>query len=289
MTTPSNPPKKERPSTYFVQDRQNERELVRLAIQGHMLTESVSGTFPEQPDPAIFRRVLDVGCGPGSWVIEAAQSYPTMSLIGIDISMRMIEYAREQAAIHHVADRVEFAVMDALLMLEFPAAFFDLVNLRFSASWMRTWDWPKMLGEMLRVVRPGGVIRITEPEMIHVCNSSARTQFDKIFQCAMYRAGHLFTEDTTGIVAHLTDLLTQHGCQEVQTKAFALEYQPETPQGQAYYDVSMHVFRTLRPFIQKWGGLVPDYDMLIQRTLDEMQQPDFHSTWNILTAWGRRP
>ena len=53
-----------------------------------------------------------------------------MSLIGIDVSQRMIEYAREQAEAQQVSDRVEFHTMDALLMLEFPSDFFDLANLR---------------------------------------------------------------------------------------------------------------------------------------------------------------
>ena len=66
----------------------------------------------------------------------------------------MIEYAREQATQQHVADRVEFRVMDALRMLEFPAFSFDLVNLRCAQGFMRTWDWPKMISELLRVCSP---------------------------------------------------------------------------------------------------------------------------------------
>jgi ubiquinone/menaquinone biosynthesis C-methylase UbiE len=156
MPTPAERHKNEQPSTYFVQDRHNEEELVRLTIQDQMITAAMGGVLPEQADPLLFRRVLDVGCGTGGWIIEAAQKYPTLLLEGIDISQHMIEYAREQAAALHIADRVTFHVMDALRMLEFPAAFFDLVNLRFGISFVRTWDWPKMLREMLRVTRAGG-------------------------------------------------------------------------------------------------------------------------------------
>jgi hypothetical protein len=35
--------------------------------------------------------------------------------------------------------------MDALRMLVFPDAFFDLVNLRCGCSYVRTWEWPKLL------------------------------------------------------------------------------------------------------------------------------------------------
>jgi ubiquinone/menaquinone biosynthesis C-methylase UbiE len=84
---------KDSPSTYFVQDKRNKTELTRLAIQDQMLTTAMGGVLPEQPDPTVFRRVLDVACGTGGWLIEAAKAYPTMSLVGIDISQRMIRYA----------------------------------------------------------------------------------------------------------------------------------------------------------------------------------------------------
>lgn len=56
---PALTPKQEHPSTYFVQDRSNQEELDRLAIQDRLMTTSMGGVLPEQPDPSIFRRVLD--------------------------------------------------------------------------------------------------------------------------------------------------------------------------------------------------------------------------------------
>jgi tRNA G46 methylase TrmB len=80
MQPSSHKPRKiEQPSTYFVQDRQNKEELTRLTIQDRMVTAAMGGVLPEQPDAPALRRVLDVGCGSGQWVIEAAQAYPTMS------------------------------------------------------------------------------------------------------------------------------------------------------------------------------------------------------------------
>jgi len=116
-----------RRGTYVLQD--NKKELTRLTIHDRLMTALMGGVLSEHADPTVFHRVLDVGCGPGGWVIEAAQTYPEMSLVGIDISQHMIEYARTQAQAHHVDDRVEFRVMDALLMLEFPVAYFATINL----------------------------------------------------------------------------------------------------------------------------------------------------------------
>src|ERR1700738_933127 len=116
-TEPQKP--KEHPSTYIVQDRSNEEELTRLRIQDQLVTTSMGGVLPEQPDLGAFKRVLDVGCGTGGWLIQVAREVPTATkLIGADISRRMVEYAREQAREQGVADRVEFHTMDALRMLE---------------------------------------------------------------------------------------------------------------------------------------------------------------------------
>jgi SAM-dependent methyltransferase len=93
MSTGGNAPQ-EHPSTYVVQDRSNKEELIRLNFQDQMLTTSMGGVLPEQSDPAAFESVLDVACGTGAWLIEAAKTYPTMSLlVGADISKRMVEYA----------------------------------------------------------------------------------------------------------------------------------------------------------------------------------------------------
>lgn len=281
------PRSNENPNTYFVQDRANRKELTRLAVQDQMLTAGMGGVLPEQADPTLFRRMLDVGCGTGGWLIEAAQTYPTMSLVGIDISRNMIEYARAQAEAGHVHDRVEFAVMDALLILDFPTAFFDLVNLRLSSSFMRKWDWPKLLSEMLRVTGPSGVVRVTECETPQ-SNSPAFTQLCAMGQCALYRAGHFFTQESTGLTDHLPRLLKQHGCHQVQTKVYTLQYRAGTPEGEAFYEDWTLLFQTLSPFIQKWGCASKDYEVIYQQALDEMQQPDFHATWNLLTVWGSR-
>ncbi len=175
MPTPLNPRKNENPSTYFVQNRGDEKEFTRLNLQERMLTAGMGGVLSEQANPTVFRRVLDVGCGAAGWLIEAAQTYPEMSLVGIDISQGMIEYARTQAEAHHVYDQIKFHVMDALGLLEFPAAFFDLVNLRLGISFVRIWDWPKMLSKLLQVTRPDGVVRVTDTEAIPPSNRTSTT------------------------------------------------------------------------------------------------------------------
>ena len=289
MATPRDSQRNEQPSTYVVQDRQNKDELVRLTIQARMVAAWMGGVLPEQDDPASLHHVLDVACGTGAWIIEAAQSYPAMSLVGVDISQRMIEHARQQAAANHVEDRTEFHVMDALQGLELPDASFDLVNLRFAVGFLRIWDWPKMINEMLRVTRAGGVVRVTEAEVAPQNSSPALTQLSAMMRHALFSAGHLFKDESTGISANLGPLLAQYGCKQVQTKVYKTEYKAGTPELKLYYEDMMRVFQISRPFIQKWGSPTKNYDELYRRLSDEMLQPDFRLAGDLVTAWGVKP
>src|SRR5437879_3567872 len=93
-------PRQEHPSTYIVQDRSNEEEMLRLQKQDQWMTATMGGVLAEQPDPTVFRRVLDIGCGTGGWLLETATTYPHISLlIGVDVNTRMCQFAREQARV----------------------------------------------------------------------------------------------------------------------------------------------------------------------------------------------
>ena len=286
MSTPENP-QREHPSTYFVQDRSNMDELHRLQVQDQMLTNSMGGPLPEQPDPNSFQAILDIGCGTGSWLIETATTYPNIRrLVGVDISTRMLELARIQAQEAGVAERVEFHTMDILRMLEFPAESFDLVNQRFGFSYLRTWDWLPLLAEYRRVLRPGGTVRITESELLMIHNKPALSHLAELTHQAFHRAGHAFRPTTDGVIGELASLLQRVGFHHIQTRPYTLEYRSGTPEHQLFSIDTRHGYRVVVPFLRKWGQLPDDYETIYQQAMDEINQPDYFATWKILTAWG---
>lgn len=288
MPDPIDPRGQDNQSTYFVEDRSNNAEMIRLMIQDSLTTAGMGGPLAEQSDPASLRRVLDIGCGPGGWLLETAARYPNISLVGIDISWRMIEYARAEAQAQKVSDRTEFLVMDTLRPLDFPDDAFDLVNLRFGSSFMLVKDWPRLLSELLRVTRPGGIVRLTDIVTTQT-NSPALTRLVQMLLCAFYRSSHSLTEEIVGVTHQLDRLLSESGCQHVQTKNHTLEFVAGTVGGQNFYENSRFAFQTLRPFLQKWGCTPEDYDTIYQQAIIEMQQPDFRATWPLVTAWGTKP
>jgi ubiquinone/menaquinone biosynthesis C-methylase UbiE len=286
----SGEPLREQESTYFVQDRANLQEMKRLEIQDKMANIGMGGVLPELTDHSRLQRVLDVGCGTGCWLMETARTYPTIEkLVGIDISDKMIAYARAQAQVQQLDGRVQFQTMNALNTLEFSDASFDLVNQRAGFSWLRTWDWKKILMEYQRVTRPGGIIRITEPDVWSGGNSPALTKLCDIVIETMYRSEQLFTASRNGVTSELARLMTESGIQRVQTRVYPMVCRAGTETGQYFYEDMLHFFRVGLPFFKKWTNVPEDYEEIYQQALKEMQQSDFVATQSVLTAWGTTP
>jgi SAM-dependent methyltransferase len=179
--------------------------------------------------------------------------------------------------------------MDALRMLEFPPRSFDLVNQRLGMSWLRTWEWKKLLLECQRVLRSGGIIRITEGYASGECNSPALTKLYQIIFEATHRSGRLFKASSDGLTSELVRLLTQYDFQDVEYRVHNIVYRAGTETGQYYYEDMAHLFRVALPFFRKWNNIPSDYEEIYQQMLKEMQQPDFAATWTLVTAWGTRP
>ncbi len=276
-------------STYTVSDPSSQEELHRQLIQAQMFTTAMGGVLPEQSDPASLRAVLDVGCGPGGWLLDTARAYPTIPhLVGIDISNKMLNYGRAQARNLQLDGRVEFRHMDALRGLDFPDTSFDLVNERFGTSWLRTWDWPQFLQECQRVTRPGGIVRVIEFNLICESSSLALTRLGQLSIDAFYQSGHLFTPESNGFIKELPRLLRQHGLRDVQAQEYELEYRFGTPEGAMFAQDWGHLYRVLVPFLRKWTRMPDTYEEIYQQMLSDMRQPGFRAVSRPLVAWGVR-
>src|SRR4029077_11540308 len=96
--------------------------------------------------------VLEVGCGPGTDLFDAAEIVgPSGRLVGVDASEVMVAEARRRAAEVGVVVTLERGDVQAL---SFPDGMFDVCRAQRLLEHLR--DPARALAEMRRVTRPGG-------------------------------------------------------------------------------------------------------------------------------------
>ena len=87
-----------------------ETEFVVIAALDHLRQSALPSPQPRAPSPS----VCDIGTGSGAIAVAIAKHAPTCRVTAIDISPAAIVVARENAARHQVADRIDFAHGDLL-------------------------------------------------------------------------------------------------------------------------------------------------------------------------------
>lgn len=286
MPTADHPPGEH---TYVI-DAESAAEMARLLQQDRLLTSHLGGLLPEGADAADLRRVLDLACGPGGWAQAVARAYPDLEVVGIDISRRMIEYARASAQEQGLSN-VTFRIMDVLKPLDFPDHSFDLVNARLLFGFMPPAAWPTLLEECLRVTRSGGILRLTECES-DLTTSPATQQLTGMVTRALQLARRSFSPDGRhfGILPMLGHFLRQAGCHSIQQQAYALDWSAGMEANASTRLNLQSLLRLLEPFLVNIQLIAEEeFEPLYHKASAEMQANDFCAVTLFLSVWGKRP
>lgn len=108
--------------------------------------------------------VLDLATGTGDLAIEIVRSHPTVTVLGVDPSTKMLEVGEQKIAARGLSARIAFGVGEAE-SLPLEDASVDGLTIAFGIR--NVADRPRGLREMARVLRPGAraaILELTEPE-----------------------------------------------------------------------------------------------------------------------------
>lgn len=97
--------------------------------------------------------VLDYGCGNGVHSLFLAQS-GAKKVVGIDLSEKSLEIAKERVRKEGLEERIDFILMDCEKM-DFPDNYFDII---FDGGTFSSIDLDKAYPELARVLKPEGII-----------------------------------------------------------------------------------------------------------------------------------
>lgn len=249
--------------------------------------------FPEQADLSAVRSVLDVACGDGAWTLQVAHTYPHMQVVGIDSNAQMIDDARARAA-QSGLDNVRFAAMDPFQLLDLADGSFDLVNVRFIAGFTPLALWPKLVAECLRVLRPGGIIRLTEGD-IPISNSPAFERLNDMISRALQRTKqHLYPPTLTGqnllITPLLGRLLRDAQCLDIQKSPRSTNFSAGIEMHAEVCQDLARTYQLMQPLLTQMELMTQEeFDQTYQQMQAEMQSDDFCAIQFYLTVWGRKP
>ncbi|HLH70585.1 MAG TPA: methyltransferase domain-containing protein [Candidatus Dormibacteraeota bacterium] len=182
-------------------------EADRLDLQHHALREALGRNhLAPVSSPS---RVLDVGTGTGRWGFELCWEHPEALVVGLDLVAGPREHP---SGYRHVRGNL-------LQGLPFLDDTFDFVHQRYLVSGIPLAEWPRVVGELVRVTRPGGWVELAEPVMGDRRIGPATERLQRMFQ---EMAGSLGL-DTGDVVFRSVDrYLREAGLEAVTRREFEL-------------------------------------------------------------------
>jgi SAM-dependent methyltransferase len=125
------------------------------------------------------RRILDVGCGTGIYLIHAATAGgPQLTGLGLDLDATVVGLARQQLADAGVAERFQVRQAD-IRTLQLPAASFDLVLLLQNIYYFAEDERPGLLRRLHGLLAPSGALVLAS---LFAGRSLAAAHYDLLFR-----------------------------------------------------------------------------------------------------------
>jgi hypothetical protein len=240
-----------------------------------ILNEVLKGPLPPGLDLPAEARILHIACGPGTWLSQVAQHYPSLRLTGMDKSPYYVQCARRYlAGLEQVTLEQNEIGMDCAFL---PTGAFDLVHLRFLAAEVTPDVLPEVVAELVTSCGRGGYVYWTEGEFPTTTSPACEQLVSALLQGLRAQGRSSGPGCTTlGITARMSSLLRRAGCKVVQDQAQVLDISAGMPAHHAFVQQARVLIQQIRPLIVEAGVVRwESYDTLGRQALEQMRQAHF--------------
>ena len=128
--------------------------MISLGLDQKWRDNVVAMVAATQPDS-----IMDIATGTGDLVIKMAQKTTASRLVGLDISSGMLEVGKIKVKQEELDSRIEMVLGDSE-NLQFEDGTFDAITVSYGVRNFE--DLEKGLSEILRVLKPGGILVVLE-------------------------------------------------------------------------------------------------------------------------------
>jgi SAM-dependent methyltransferase len=256
-------------------------ELERLRLQARVW-EPEAEAMLDRVSVASGHHCIDLGCGAMGILGPLSRRVgPSGRVVGVDLDAKQLSGARtfvKEAGLLNV----EILELDAY-RTGLPAQTFDLVHVRFVFAPVGRDD--ELLREMLRLVRPGGVIAIQEPDASSWTCLPPRPSWDRLKEvilAAFSRGGGDFNAGR-----RLYAMLRTAGLKDVSIRAAV----QALAGGHPYLRLPVQFATSLRGRILDANLMSPfELDTAVTECERIAADPETYGlTFTVVQAWGRAP
>ncbi|CEP07475.1 hypothetical protein [Parasitella parasitica] len=134
-------------------------ESDRLMTMHYILKATFHGNFAAPvysllENPNHKTKVLDIGCGSGTWILELATEFPNTEFYGIDNCPLFPNHIKPNNS--------HFRLHNVLEGLPYHDSEFDYVHMRMMIYYFSPEELSQLLTEISRIMKPGGYFEITD-------------------------------------------------------------------------------------------------------------------------------
>ncbi len=255
--------------------------MARLQIQAQAL-EPHAESLLDEVGVSSGGTALDLACGPiGVLQPLSARVGPTGRVVALDFDPVEVSAAREHVRRLGLSN-VTVVEGDAF-HTQFESDSFDLVHSRFLLA--PVGRARELLAEMVRVVRPGGVVVLEEPDSSAWSCTPASPGFERlkvaIHECFRLGGGNLDTG------RELYGLLRQGGLTELRTRGVALTLQDAHPYMRSTIQFATSARRRILEHRLMTEGELERAFADVERAIARPET--LMISFLVIQAWGRKP
>ncbi|PPR04105.1 hypothetical protein CVT24_010678 [Panaeolus cyanescens] len=143
--------------------RSYEREVIDLDIWEIMFGYDASKSYTWHVFETPPTKVLELGCGTGTWVLQCARQWKDTHFVGLDIVP--LQPNLQNVGSLDLASRITWVQHNFLEGLPFPNEEFDFVHIKRIALGVPEDKWDALFEEVTRVMKPGGAFELIEEDL----------------------------------------------------------------------------------------------------------------------------
>ncbi|THV00856.1 hypothetical protein K435DRAFT_854375 [Dendrothele bispora CBS 962.96] len=140
-----------------------EREILDLDVWENLFCQQICKSVTWHVFDKPPARVLDIGCGTGSWILDCARTWRHTHFVGIDVVP--LHPDLQQVGSADLARRVIWHQCNFLDGLPFPNEEFDFVHIKRIGMGVPEDKWDYLFEEITRVMKPGAAFELIEEDL----------------------------------------------------------------------------------------------------------------------------